>query len=99
MEDASTSSWKAIGQRKRESVQALLPASFRIEKVPPPEEQRDVTRYVRQFLSEKELDITENYSAEALVAKLASSSFSSADVVSAFIHRATIAHQLVSFPF
>src|ERR1700712_1990577 len=47
------------------------------------------------ILNEKELDITENYDATALLDKIVTKQFSSYDVVLAFCKRAAIAHQLV----
>lgn len=47
------------------------------------------------ILNEKEIDITENYDATALLEKMASKQLSSYDVVLAFCKRAAIAHQLV----
>lgn len=47
------------------------------------------------ILSAKELDITENYDATALLEHIASRTFSSHEVVLAFCKRAAIAQQLV----
>lgn len=47
------------------------------------------------LLSEKELNITENYSCVMLLQKLADGGFSAADVTGAFCKRAAIAQQLV----
>ncbi|OJJ05975.1 hypothetical protein ASPVEDRAFT_139371 [Aspergillus versicolor CBS 583.65] len=93
---ADTNSWQSITQRKRDTLDALLPADFRLKHVPSAEEQKDVTQYIQQFLSTSELDITENHSAAALVDKLATGALSATDVTRAFCHRATIAHQLVN---
>jgi amidase len=49
------------------------------------------------ILTAKEIDITENYDATALLEKMASKQFSSYDVVLAFCKRAAIAHQLVRY--
>ncbi|KAG5813994.1 hypothetical protein H9Q74_003137 [Fusarium xylarioides] len=46
------------------------------------------------ILTDKEIDITENYDATALAAAIASRKFTSVAVVSAFAKRAIIAHQL-----
>ena len=51
------------------------------------------------ILNEKEIDITENYDATALLEKMASKQFSSYDVVLAFCKRAAIAQQLVRYGF
>lgn len=93
---ADRHSWQSTTQRKRDALDALLPADFRPDNVPSAEEQRDVTQYIQQFLSASERDITENHSAGALVGKLASGDVTATDVTRAFCHRATIAHQLVS---
>jgi amidase len=47
------------------------------------------------ILNEKEIDITENYDATALLEKMAAKQLSSYDVVLAFCKRAAIAQQLV----
>ena len=47
------------------------------------------------LLTDKELDITENYDAVDLIAKMAAKELSSFDVVQAFCKRAAIAHQVV----
>jgi amidase len=47
------------------------------------------------LLSEFELDVTENYSANQLLTKLASGQVSSIDVTTAFCKRAALAQQLV----
>ena len=51
------------------------------------------------ILNEKELDITENYDATALLEKMAAKQLSSYDVVLAFCKRAAIAQQLVVHGF
>ena len=48
------------------------------------------------ILTEKELDITENYDATALVEKMAKGEFKSVEVVTAFCKRAAVAQQCVS---
>lgn len=92
---ADRNTWQSTTQRKRDALDALLPADFRLDHVPSAEEQRDVTQYIQQFLSANERDITENHSAAALVGQLASGALAATDVTRAFCHRATIAHQLV----
>ena len=51
------------------------------------------------ILNEKEIDITENYDATALLEKMAAKQLSSYDVVLAFCKRAAIAQQLVRHGF
>lgn len=48
------------------------------------------------ILTEKELDITENYDATALVEKMAKGDLKSVEVVTAFCKRAAVAQQCVS---
>lgn len=96
---ASTSAelpWQRIGREKRQSVHALLPENWRVKVVPTAAELPDATAFPRSLLSEHELAITEDNTADQLVQQLAAGSFSAVEVTSAFCHRATIAHQLVS---
>ncbi|KAL4965404.1 amidase signature domain-containing protein [Aspergillus stella-maris] len=93
---ADLNSWQSIAQRKRDALDMLLPADFRLDSVPSAEEQQGVTQYIQQFLSAEEREITENHSAEALIGKLTAGTFSATEVTKAFCRRATIAHQLVN---
>lgn len=94
--------WKEICAQKRQSIDALLPARWKLPSDAVPSDVKDVTQIPRQFLNEREIEITERYSATALAAALASGALSAVEVTEAFCHRATIAHQLVrrtlSFP-
>lgn len=55
----------------------------------------DVPRH-SGIMSDEELDITENYSASALLKKLSAGEMSSVDATTAFCKRAAIAQQVVS---
>lgn len=88
--------WKTIAKSKAESVHALIPEEWRIESIPPAQEQRDVTgAYIQQFLSKQEITITET-DAVGIVEKTTTGAWSAVDVAQAFCHRAALAHQLVS---
>lgn len=88
--------WKAKAEAKRDSVLNLIPEKWRIAKVPSKEEQRDVTgQYIHQFLSKREIEITET-DAVGIAKQTASGSWSAVEVTEAFCHRAALAHQLVS---
>lgn len=88
--------WKEIAQAKAKSVNDLVPKEWRLEKIPAPEEQRDVTgSYIQRFLDKKEIEITET-DAVGIVKQTSSGAWSAVEVAKAFCHRAAIAHQLVN---
>lgn len=86
--------WKGLAKQKRESILASIPQKWRLDKIPSVEEQKDVTEYIKQFLDQKELQITET-DAVGIAGKVASGAWSAVDVTTAFCHRAALAHQLV----
>lgn len=88
--------WKTLAQTKRNSVNALIPKEWRLSSpLPSVDEQRDVTgKYIRQFLSEREIEITET-DAVGIVGKTTTGAWKAREVAEAFCHRAAIAHQLV----
>jgi len=91
--------WQDIAQEKRQAVNSLLPEKWKTTKlIPPVSELPDVTNYAATFLSEKEREITAQYTASELVGKLARREYTAVQVVEAFCHRATIAHELVRIP-
>ncbi|EMC99608.1 hypothetical protein BAUCODRAFT_21378 [Baudoinia panamericana UAMH 10762] len=90
------SDWKQKGKEKADSVLALIPKEWRLDKIPSVEEQRDVTGpYIQQFLSEEEIAITET-DAVGIVKQTTAGAWSAVDVAKAFCHRAALAHQLVN---
>jgi len=90
-----TRPWQERAQEKRDAILAAIPKEWRIDN-PPVEEQVDVTgTYIQQFLSDREVEITET-TAEGIVGKIAKGEWKSEEVVRAFCHRAALAHQLVS---
>jgi amidase len=94
---AQTSSWKDLAQKKRNAILNSIPAKWRVEqsKLPSNEEQRDVTGYIQQFLSEREVEITEK-DVVGIAKETSTGNWTAAEVAEAFCHRASLAHQLVS---
>jgi amidase len=89
--------WEKTAQAKRRAILACIPKEWILNEIPTPEEQKDVTGiYVRQLLTDKEIEITET-DAVGIVDKAASGTWTAGDITKAFCHRAAIAHQLVSF--
>lgn len=89
-----SSSWQDAAATKREAISALIPAEWRLDSTPSVQEQVDVTDFIKQYLSEEELAITES-DADRIVGKTTSGAWSAEKVVRAFCHRAALAHQLV----
>lgn len=89
------SDWKAAAQRHADEVNALIPKKWLIPgKIPSADEQRDVTEYIRQFLTAREIEITE-VDAIDIVANTSSGAWKAREVAEAFCHRAALAHKLV----
>lgn len=86
--------WEILAREKREAVNALIPKQWLLDSIPSAEEQRDVTTYIRQFLSQREIEITET-DAVGIVRKTTSGTWKAKEVTEAFCHRAALAHQLV----
>lgn len=89
--------WEALAKQKRDSVNALIPKPW-ILKSPSPSvgEQRDVTgQYIQQFLSQREVEITET-DAVGICKHTTSGSWKAREVAEAFCHRAALAHQMVT---
>ncbi|KAK4508799.1 hypothetical protein PRZ48_002538 [Zasmidium cellare] len=88
--------WKKIGKDKADAVLSLIPKEWRLPAIPSPEEQRDITGpYIQQFLSKKEVEITET-DAVGIVKNTTAGAWSAVEVAKAFCHRAAIAHQLLN---
>ena len=90
------STWRVQGEAKRQSILNAIPDKWRLkEPVPPATEQRDVTgAYIQQFLSEREVEITESDAVD-IVAETTAGRWSAVEVTEAFCHRAALSHQLV----
>ncbi|PBP27707.1 amidase [Diplocarpon rosae] len=89
--------WKALGEKKRDSVNALIPKTWLLTSpLPTATEQRDVTgKYIQQYLSPREIEITET-DAVGIVNNTTSGKWKAREVAEAFCHRAALAHQLVN---
>jgi amidase len=94
---AQGSSWKDLAEKKRNAIFNSIPTEWHIEKstLPSNEQQRDVTGYIQQFLSKRELEITET-DVVGIAKKTSSGNWTAVEVAEAFCHRASLAHQLVS---
>lgn len=91
-------SWQEIAAAKRVAILDSIPREYIIPDLPTPEQQRDVTGiFVHKYLNAREIEITET-DAVGIVAKTATGEWTAVEVTKAFIHRASIAHQLVCLP-
>ena len=93
---ATTKSWQEKANAKRESVNDLIPESWRLkEPVPSTEKQRDVTgKFLWQYLTDRETEITESNAVE-IVKHTTTGDWTAEEVTKAFCHRASLAHQIV----
>lgn len=88
--------WERTAKAKRDSVDALIPESWRIKDAPSREKQVVVTgSYIQSFLTEDEIKITET-DAATIARNISQHGWKAVDVIKAFCHRAALAHQLVS---
>ena len=92
----NSEAWQDIAKTKREATNGLIPEDWRIKSpVPPVEQQRDVTgEYICQYLSKREVEITETDAVE-IVKHTTTGQWTAEEVIKAFCHRASLAHQLV----
>jgi preprotein translocase subunit SecD len=88
--------WQTRGQAKCQAILNAIPEKWRLKHpVPPATELRDVTGdYIQQFLTEREIEITEKDAVD-IVAQTSTGRWSALEVTEAFCHRAALAHQLV----
>lgn len=96
---ATDSPWLAKGEAKRQSILDAIPDKWRLtDPVPPATEVRDVTgSYIQQYLSEREIEITESDAVD-IAAQTTTGRWSAVEVTEAFCHRAALAQQLVCSP-
>ncbi|KAK6373958.1 hypothetical protein LTS17_007928 [Exophiala oligosperma] len=88
--------WQSRAAAKREAILKSIPEKWRLAKIPSAGEQKDITGpYIRQFLTDKEVEITET-DAVGIAEKVAAGTWSAVAVTEAFCHRASLAHQLVN---
>ena len=88
--------WQESANSKRDAIFNTIPKEWRLGSIPSVEEQRDVTgKYIQQFLSAREVEITETDAVD-IVKQTSRGQWTAEEVVKAFCHRASLAHQLVS---
>lgn len=95
--------WQVIVKRKQAEAAAKIPNEWRLS----PEFTENISEEASNnvldvprrcgILSSRQLDITENYDATALLEKLHTGQFTAAEVTEAFCIRAAIAQQVVRF--
>ena len=101
-EERGTASWEETASAKREACAAKIPSAWRLPESLLSQISETSNISVMHFpresgiLSEKELDITENYNATELVEMMSAGRLASIDVVTAFCKRAAIAQQCLS---
>jgi amidase len=94
MVTSSALTWQELAAAKKQSVLDLIPEKWWIpEPIPTPSQQKDVTKYVERFLTDDEIVIT-NSDAVDIVTQTTSGTWTAEAVVTAFCHRAALAHQL-----
>ena len=88
--------WQSQAKAKREAIFNTIPEKWRLSKIPPRTDQKDVTgAYIQQFLGKGEVEITETDSF-GIAEKVAAGEWTAVAVAEAFCHRASLAHQLVN---
>ncbi|KAJ5603884.1 hypothetical protein N7537_006840 [Penicillium hordei] len=89
--------WQLKGEAKRQSILNAIPKNWQLKyPVPPATELRDVTGdYIRQYLTEREIEITETDAVD-IVEQTSTGRWSAVEVTEAFCHRAALAHQLTN---
>ena len=91
-----TATWQSLAKAKFDSINNSIPAKWRINTIPSVDEQRDVTGpYIRKSLSDRESEITET-DAVGIAEKTSTGKWTAEEVITAFCHRASIAHQLTN---
>ena len=90
-----TQTWQDLAKSKRDAIFNSIPNEWRLSSIPTAEEQRDVTgKYIHQYLSAKEVEITETDAVD-IVKQTSTGQWTAEEVIKAFCHRASLAHQLV----
>ncbi|KAL2819569.1 amidase signature domain-containing protein [Aspergillus cavernicola] len=89
--------WKKNAAAKREEILSLIPPEWHLpQPLPSPSDLPCVTgKEIRQYLSPMEIEITET-DAVGVVQKTSSGEWRCEDVVRAFCHRASLAHQMIN---
>jgi Asp-tRNA(Asn)/Glu-tRNA(Gln) amidotransferase A subunit family amidase len=100
---AQEAPWKPIAAQKQRDRASKIPQKWTLPSSSLPADPptlsdgpQNVLNLPRQFLTHSEIEITESYSVESLVDRIASKRLTSVEVAEAFCHRAAIAHQLTN---
>ncbi|KAF8246482.1 amidase signature enzyme [Wilcoxina mikolae CBS 423.85] len=88
--------WEEIGRQKRQERDSKIPDQWRLQNID--KSRTDVISVPREcgLLTDRELDITENYDAKGIVDAIARQRWTAEEVTIAFCKRAAIAQQLVN---
>jgi amidase len=93
---AEKATWQSLAEAKLASINESIPSQWRLATTPSAGEQRDVTGdFIAKSLSKREVEITET-DAVHIVEKTCTGQWSAEEVILAFCHRASLAHQLTS---
>lgn len=100
MNDNNPSPWTLPAKTKRNSIKTSIPQDWHIPAAHQnPNEALDVTgQYTQSFLDSREIQITESDAVD-ITRQTCSGKWSATEVVTAFCHRAAVAHQLVRVIF
>jgi amidase len=92
-----TTYWEITARAKKGSVNELIPKlwTLKLSDIPPVGSLRDVSDYIRRFLTPQELAITDS-SANFILDKIRTAQWTALDVTRAFCHRAALSHQFVN---
>ena len=90
------SPWQQLAKAKLDAINASIPEKWCLSSIPSIEQQRDVTGpFICKFLSREEIEITETDAVD-ICEKTAYGIWTAEEVVTAFCHRASLAHQLTN---
>ena len=92
----NTPEWEELAAGKRQAVLDLIPLKWRLPlPLPSSKTQKNVTgTYLHKYLTTREIEITET-DAVHIVEQTSVGIWTATEVVTAFCHRAALAHQLV----
>lgn len=95
--DKMSSTWQSIAAQKQKAQKESIPKEWLLKSLPATSQLdvRDIPRSCG-ILNAKELEITENYDATALILTLRERKYTALEVATAFCKRAAIAQQLTS---
>jgi amidase len=88
--------WESVSSAKRRALLHSIPSKWRLKEseIPPISRLRDVLNFVCRCLNSQEIEITQS-SPITILEKIRTGEWSTVEVILAFSHRASLAHQLV----